>query len=48
MNRSIHRVRELTLDITSNTVDVEVSYDNRHFNSATTALDVVERFPTGS
>ena len=45
MNRTIHRVRQLTLDITSNTVDVEVSYDDRHFNSATIALDVVERYP---
>ena len=45
MNRSIHRVRELTLDITSNTLDVEVSYENLHFDSATIALDIVERFP---
>lgn len=45
MNRAIHRVRELNLDITSNTIDIEISYDDRHFNSATIALDVVERFP---
>ena len=45
MNRSIHRVRQLTLDITTNTVDIEVSYEDRHFNSGTIALDIVERFP---
>ena len=43
--RSIHRVKEVSVDIGKDYVDINILKDERHFSSATTALDIEDQFP---
>ena len=43
--RGIHRVKEVIVDISKDYVDINILKDERHFSSATTALDIEDQFP---
>jgi hypothetical protein len=45
MSRSIHRVKEISVDISKDYADINIIKDERHFSSATIALDIEDKFP---